>query len=407
MLRKVTPLAVTTCLLVMVAAVAVPHPQEGGKQYKDRGEYDVLSKVYAEADPTKKLALLDEWKSKYPETDYHVERTQFYLDSYQKTNQNEKAVATARELLGKKPGDFTANYAITLLSPYLGKSDAGTLDTAAAAAKDLLAGMDKQFAAKPDNVPPEAWDNARKQAEALANKTTGWAAMQKKDNLAAEEAFTRSLKIDPTQAQVSYWLGDVVLKQKDVEKNDLAMFSFARAAVYDGPNAMPVDGRKQIADYVKNLLQGYAGEAGLNEYWPRLEAMAKTSPFPDEDLDFKSKAELEFEAEQQARAEDPLLYKYIDLKTALTGANGDAIWGDLKGKLTPKMNLYVVSASPPERPATINLTSNPGSPVEVVLNLENRRRTGVRSGSKLTIDGVATTLTKEPFRLVLNDGHTF
>lgn len=407
MLRKVTPLAVTTCLLVMVAAVAVPHPQEGGKQYKDRGEYDVLSKVYAEADPAKKLALLDEWKSKYPETDYHVERTQFYLDSYQKTNQNEKAVATARELLGKKPGDFTANYAITLLSPYLGKSDAGTLDDAAAAAKDLLAGMDKQFAAKPDNVPQEAWDNARKQAEALANKTTGWAAMQKKDNLAAEEAFTRSLKIDPTQAQVSYWLGDVVLKQKDVEKNDLAMFSFARAAVYDGPNAMPADGRKQIADYVKNLLQGYAGEAGLNEYWPRLEAMAKTSPFPDEDLDFKSKAELEFEAEQQARAEDPLLYKYIDLKTALTGANGDAIWGDLKGKLTPKMNLYVVSASPPERPATINLTSNPGSPVEVVLNLENRRRTGVRSGSKLTIDGVATTLTKEPFRLVLNDGHTF
>ena len=405
MLRKVTPLAVTTCLLVMVAAVAVP--QEGGKQYKDRGEYDVLSKVYAEADPAKKLALLDEWKSKYPETDYHVERTQFYLDSYQKTNQNEKAVATARELLGKKPGDFTANYAITLLSPYLGKSDAGTLDTAAAAAKDLLAGMDKQFAAKPDNVPQEAWDNARKQAEALANKTTGWAAMQKKDNLAAEEAFTRSLKIDPTQAQVSYWLGDVVLKQKDVEKNDLAMFSFARAAVYDGPNAMPADGRKQIADYVKNLLQGYAGEAGLSEYWPRLEAMAKTSPFPDGDLDFKSKAELEFEAEQQARAEDPLLYKYIDLKTALTGANGDAIWGDLKGKLTPKMNLYVVSASPPERPATINLTSNPGSPVEVVLNLENRRRTGVRSGSKLTIDGVATTLTKEPFRLVLNDGHTF
>ena len=43
MLRKVTPLAVTTCLLVMVAAVAVPHPQEGGKQYKDRGEYDVRS----------------------------------------------------------------------------------------------------------------------------------------------------------------------------------------------------------------------------------------------------------------------------------------------------------------------------------------------------------------------------
>ncbi len=405
MLRKITPLAVTTCLLVMVAAVAVPYPQE--KKYKDRGEYDVLSKVYAEADPAKKLALLDQWSEKYPETDYHVERTQFYLDSYQKTNQNEKAVETAKELLGKMPGNFTANYAITLLSPYLGKSDAGTLDTAAKAAQDLLAGMDKQFAAKPDNVPQEAWDNARKQAEALAHKTTGWAAMQKKDNLTAEKSFTQSLKIDQTQAQVSYWLGDVVLKQKDVGKNDLAMFAFTRAAVYDGPNAMPAEGRAQIEDYVKNLLEGYAGETGLNEYWPRLEAMAKTSAFPTEDLNFKSKAELAFDAEQKARADDPLLYKYIDLKTALTGANGDSIWGDLQGKLTPKMNLYVVSASPPERPATINLTSKPGSPVEVVLNLENRRRTGVRSGSKLTIDGVAASLTKAPFKLVLNDGHTF
>ncbi len=406
MLRKIAPLAVTTCLLVMVAAVAVPYPQ-AEKKYKDRGEYDVLSKVYAESDPTKKLALLDEWTEKYPETDWHVERTQFYLDSYQKTNQNEKAVATAQELLEKIPGDFTANYAITVLSPSLGKSDAATLDAASKASKDMLAGMDKQFAAKPDNIPQETWDNVRKQAEALAHRTTGWAAMQRKDNVSAEEFFIKSLKIDPTQAQISYWLGDVVTKQKDVKKNDLAMFAFARAAVYDGPNAMPAEGRQQIADYVKNLLQRYAGETGLNEYWPRLEAMAKTSVFPTEELNFKSKAELAFEAEQKARAEDPLLYKYIDLKAALTGAKGDAVWSDLRGKLTPKMNLYVVSARPPERPATINLTSKPGNTVEVVLNLENRRRTGVRTNSKITIEGVAESLTKDPFRLVLKDGHTF
>ena len=77
------------------------------------------------------------------------------------------------------------------------------------------------------------------------------------------------------------------------------------------------------------------------------------------------------------------------------------------GKLTPRMGLYVVSASPPERPATINLTSEPGGRTEVVLNLENRRRTGVRTGSLLTIDGVASGLVREPFRLTLTDGLTF
>lgn len=406
MLRKVTPIAITACLLILVAAVAVPYPQEE-KQYKDRAEYDLLSKVYAEADPTKKLALLDEWSEKYPETDWHLERTQFYLDSYSKTNQSEKAVASAHELLGKVPGDFTSNYTITLLSPYLGKSDAGTLAAATKAGKELLAGMDKQFATRPETVPQETWDSARKQYETAAHKTVGWSAMQSKDNVVAEKSFTEALKLDPTQAQISYWLGDVVMKQKDVKKNDLAMFSFARAAAYDGPNAMPAEGRQQVAEYVKNLLKSYAGDTGVTEYWPRLEAMAKASAFPTGELDFESKEQIAYNAEKKARDENPLLYKYLDLKTVLTGTTGDATWGDLKGKLTPKMALYVISAAPPARPSTINLSSKPGGEIEVVLTLENRRRDPVGTGRKLTIDGVAATLTKAPFKLVLTDGHTF
>ena len=41
---------------------------------------------------------------------------------------------------------------------------------------------------------------------------------------------------------------------------------------------------------------------------------------------------------------------------------------------------------------------------EVVLNLENRLRSGLRAGSEITFEGVAGALTKEPFRLTLNDG---
>ena len=102
-----------------------------------------------------------------------------------------------------------------------------------------------------------------------------------------------------------------------------------------------------------------------------------------------------------------MLWVFRDLKASLLGSTGDKTWADLNGKLTPKMRLYVVSASPPERPATINLTSEQGGRTEVVLNLENRRRTGLRTGSMLTIDGVASGLSKSPFRLTLTDGHTF
>ncbi len=404
-LRKATQSVLTACLILMVAAVAIPNPQK--KEYKDRAEYDVISKVYGEADPAKKLALLDEWKQKYPETDYHLERTQFYLASYQQTGKTAEAVGAAKELLTKVPGDFGANYAITLYSPYLGRADDEVIADGTEAANAVLEGLGTQFATKPDTVPQDQWDSLRKQAETSAHLTIGWGRMQKKNNVGAEEKFAKVLELDPSRAQVSYWLGQVVLAQKDAAKYDMAFFSFARAALYDGPNAMPAESRTQVADYVTNLLRSNYGEESFNLYWPRFEEMAKMGALPSERIALKSTQQLRFEAEQKSRKENPLLWTYKDLRTALTGARADTTWTGLRGAMSPKMRLYVVSATPPERPGTINLTSAPGGSIEVVLNLENRRRTGVRAGTMMTFEGVASALTRSPFRLTLNDGRTF
>ena len=401
-LKKVTQIALTFCLLLMVAAVAIPNPQD--KQYKDRAEYDIITKVYGEADPANKLALLDEWKQKYPETDYNLERARFYLDSYQKTGQTAEAVGAAKDLLALVPGDFTANYVITLYSPYLGRADDEVIADGTTAANAVLEAIPTQFGTKPDTVPQDAWDNARTGAEASAHLTIGWGQMQKKDNTSAEESFSTVLKLDPSRGQVSYWLGQVVLAQNDVSKYDLAFFSFARAAIYDGPNAMPPEGRAQVSDYVQNMLKKNYGDESFELYWPKFEEMAKMGALPAERLELKSTQQLQFEAEQKSRKENPLLWVYKDLRTALTGAQGDATWSRLSGALAPEMRLYVVSASPPERPATVNLSSEPGGAIEVVLNLENRRRTGLRSGTMITIDGVAAGLRRDPFRLTLNDG---
>ena len=401
-LKKVTQVALTFCLLLMVAAVAIPNPQQ--KQYKDRAEYDIISKVYAEADPAKKLALLDEWKQKYAETDYNLERARFYLDSYQKTGQTAEAVVAAKDVLGLVPGDFAANYAITLFSPYLGRADDEVIADGTTAASALLEAIPTQFGTKPDTVAQEAWDNARTQAEAAAHLTIGWGRMQKKDNTGAEESFNKVLDTDPSRGQVSYWLGQVVLAQNDASKYDLAFFSFARAAIYDGPNAMPPEGRAQVSEYVQNMLRKNYGDESFDLYWPKFEEMAKMGALPAERLELKSTQQLRFEAEQKSRKENPLLWVYKDLRTALTGAQGDATWSRLSGALAPEMRLYVVSATPPERPATVNLSSEPGGSIEVVLNLENRRRTGLRSGTMITIDGVAAGLRRDPFRLTLNDG---
>ena len=390
------------CLLLMVAAVAIPNPQE--KQYKDRAEYDLITKVYGEADPAGKIALLDEWKQKYPETDYNLERLQFYLDSYQKTGKTSEAVAVAKELLTVVPGNFAANYAITLFTPYLGRADDQTVGDGIQAATELLEVIPKQFGAKPDTVAQSAWDNARNQAEVAAHLAIGWGQMQRKQNTGAEATFSKVLELDPSRGQVSYWLGQVVLGQGNAEKYDIAFFAFARAALYDGPNAMAADGRAQVLEYVQNMLKKNYGEKSFDVYWPKFEEMARASALPSERIELKSTQQLDFEAEQKSRKENPLLWTFKDLKTALTGPQGSATWGRLNGAMSPQMRLYVVSATPPERPGTINFSSEPGGSVEVVVNLENRRRTGVRSGTMLTFEGVGAGLRADPFRLTLNDG---
>jgi len=406
MLHRLTKWGVSAAILLLVTSAAVPSPQEGGKkkEYKDRQEYDIIKKVYETKEPRQRLQLLDQWKEKYPETDFELERKRFYFASYQATQQTEKAVEAAKTLLEAAPNAFQPTYYIASTAPFRGSTSPEVLNDGERAAKALLNGLiEKQFDAKnkPQNVSSAQWEEAHQQALLNAHQTLGWVAMQRKNHVEAEEQFKEVLKIDPKMAQVSYWLGQVVLGQGKPQKNELALFSFARAAVYDGQGSLQPQGRQQVDQYLTKVYTKYTGtEDGLAE----LKNLAQRSALPPDDLVIESKSVRAYKAEQKSRRENPKLWVFKDLKKALLGPQGDSTWSELRGTLTPEMRLYAVSASPPDRPKTIRLTSEQGGSVEVVLNLENRLRTGVRSGSWITFEGVATSLNKSPFRLTLEDG---
>ena len=92
-------------------------------------------------------------------------------------------------------------------------------------------------------------------------------------------------------------------------------------------------------EYLKTVYTTYAGtEDGLED----LKVMAKNSPLPPADLEIKPAAVRRYEEEQKSRQENPLLWAFLDLKKTLQGPSGDSVWGDLRGKLTPRMRLYVV-----------------------------------------------------------------
>ncbi|MCB1021708.1 MAG: hypothetical protein H6509_08820 [Bryobacterales bacterium] len=381
-----------------MTGAATPSPQEANeKRPKDQKEYELANKTFTAVqggDWKTALAGLDEWKKEYPDSAYKEDWPRIYLRGYQQTAQKEKAIAQAKEILSGAPDDFESNFAIISLVPTLGTPNDGQLNDAIAASKTLLKG-------KPSTLNDQQWAQVEKQVTTTAHQTLGWIHMQRKENVDAEKEFKETLKINPNLAQVSYWLGDVVLKQGDPNKNELALFSFARAAAYDGEGSLNAQGREQVDAYLKKVYARYTGgEDGLDE----LKVQAKTQPLPPAGLKIESAEVRRFKSEQKSREDNPLLWKYKDLKASLVAANGDAIWGELQGKLTPKMALYVVGMDS-DRPQTLTLATEAGGPAEVTLNLENRLRAGPARGKRIEFDGVASSLTKEPFKLVLNGGH--
>ena len=398
MLKKLTNIAVTACLLLLVAGAATPSPQEATeKRPKDQKEYELANKTFTAVQNGQwqtALEGLDEWKKEYADSAYKDDWPRIYLRGYQQTGQKEKAIAQAKEILKDAPDDFESNFAIISLVPTLGTPGDQALDDAIAAAKTLLKG-------KPSTLADEQWAQVQKQVLTTSHQTLGWIHMQRKENVEAEKEFKETLKVNPNLAQVSYWLGDVVLKQGNPNKNELALFSFARAAVFEGEGALNEQGREQVDGYLKKVYARYTGtEDGLDD----LKAKAKSQPLPPPDLKIESAEVRRFQAEQKSRSENPLLWVYKDLKANLVSPGGDAIWGDLQGKLTPKMALYVVGMDS-ERPQRLSLATEPGGEAEVTLNLENRLRAGPGRGRKIQFDGVASSMAKDPFKLTLTGGH--
>src|SRR4051794_7766603 len=53
--------------------------QPGAKNYKDRAEYDLYSKITQTTDPKAKLDLLQTWQDKYPQSDFASDRATLFM----------------------------------------------------------------------------------------------------------------------------------------------------------------------------------------------------------------------------------------------------------------------------------------------------------------------------------------
>src|SRR5580704_15991960 len=117
------------------------------KNWKDPAEYDLVQAYGKETTPAGKLAKLDEWKQKYPTSDYADARLLEYLQVYQALNRPKDVFATAVEILKTDPNNYGVLSVVLQTIYQLGTPPAaGDLDTAEKIAAHVVADANTIYA---------------------------------------------------------------------------------------------------------------------------------------------------------------------------------------------------------------------------------------------------------------------
>ena len=406
----------TLLTMALVAAAVIAGRDAAFAQtpnWKDRAEFDLYDAITKEAQPAKRLDLLTQWKDKYPASEFANVRTQVLAQTFQQLGKPAEAIGAANELLAKDANNLTA-LNIVMTSIYTAQNpSADVLASADKAASQTLSNIDTLFAAdkKPQGVTDAQWTEAKTGIALLAQNTLGYVAMTQKNNAKAEEEFTKSLKSNPNQGQVSYWLGSSILAQKDPKKQSAALFQFARAAAFDGPGSLPAQNRTGVRGYLEKAYVGYHGDkSGLED----LLNLAKGSAFPPApDWKVKSKVDIaqeEADKEEQFKKANPTLALWKSIKTALTGTEGAAYFeNNMKGAALPggaggveKFVGKLIEAKPEVKPKTLVLAIEDGTTPDVTLNLDAPLTGKMEPGAEIGFEGIASGYTASPFMVTFD-----
>lgn len=392
------------------------------KNYKDRAEYDLYSKITQTPDAKTRLDLLNQWQDKYPQSDFADDRLKYFINTLAQLAPTDPAsrqqlIQKCQDMLKKDPKYFLANYYIALWGPAVGGANPppDLLSAVDSATHAVLDGVDDTFNAskKPATVSDTQWSTLKNQAVALAHNALAWQAASKKDTATAENEYKASLTANPDQGTVSAAYGKLLIDDK---KYPEGLFEYARAAQYGGPGpAVAPDARAKLLDYFNKAYKDYHGGADGAD---QILAQAKTGALPPADLKITSQADL---ANQQADeinkriASDPQFKLWYTIKQNLTGDNGDAFFNsNVKDAEIPggaegvkDFTATVISIDPPDHPTKVVVgvedPAKPDATLEFSQPLPSEALDKIKVGQKLDFSGVADSYIKDPYMLTFKD----
>lgn len=365
-----------------------------GPQWKDRAEFDLVETIGKTTDPVKKIALLDQWKEKYPNTDFKKQRTGMYLGAYQQSKNLPKMAESANELMDMDPKDVQVHAGLVTLALQTQSTSPEMLGVVEKASKGVISNIDN----KPANVTDEQWKTQRNALLGFSYKSLGYVSQTRKDTPGMIENYTKSLEADPNQGTLSYALGQAILGQKDEQTYPVGLYHVARAVVYEGPNSLSTGDKTKINDYLTKAYEGFHGDkTGLDQ----VKTTAKANAVPPSGFTIRSVKEIandKMKADQALAESNPKLAMWTRIKEELKGENGETYFdGSMKDAKTPDLMGYVVEQRSKELVLALSDKTTP----EVTLQFEAAITGKVEPGTQIDFSAISKTFTKDPFMIMM------
>jgi hypothetical protein len=349
--------------------------QPARKQVKNQQEFDLYTVARTEQDPAKKLAAIDEWKAKFPDTEFREDRNLFYLSAYLGLETNAVAVAAA-------PSAVTA-----------GEKAADT----------VIENLDSIFAGaiKPDYIKDADWEAVRMQAIVQSHGTLASLAMARRDYVTVETETRTVLAVLPGDSNSALMLSRAIVAGGQEQRYPEAIYQMARAAG-DVPEAQ----KKGLENQLQRMYEGYHGELkGLDQ----VKATAARSPMPPPGWTIQSVTEIskaQIAAEERFNKDHPEIVLWRVLRDKLTAAGAEAYFEiDLKNIELPKLKGKVLGQTSPKELAVLMdyvSTANPPAVADATIKLDGPWKGKIQPGTIITITGaVAEAFAKDPYMMTM------
>lgn len=384
---------------IMVAGVLmlpVLYGQE--KKVKDQAEYDLIQAIQKEPDAKKRVDLVQQWKDKYPTSDFKNERLQAMVAAQQAAQNAPGMRDAALELIKEDPKNIQGYMFVNLLTLSMQDKSEAALANSEKAAQGMLDGL--ATFVKPAQVTDAQWEAEKKNQQLTALKCLAYVKMTRNDYVGAEEQYLNILKIAPNLADVSLNAATAVLRQKKEERQATAMFHYARAATFAGQGALPDAAKAQaLSFFKKNYVILRENETKMDEFL----ALTKDSAIPPADLKIESQsAQLDRELEDLKKV-NPQLALWITVKKELVGAGGDAYFKEnVLGTGLPKLKGKVISHTPALRPTKVVVGLENDKDGEMTLVFAPGLPGKADPGTEIEFEGgVPKAFAKDPFNLTV------